>query len=410
MQRQLVYFTYSFPFGGLGDSWKLQELEALSEVYDEILVVPFWKVSAQTSHPEHLPAVRILTPLFETHPPLLKNIFTILGSRRVLTYLKEAWDKRVFRNRKWLASWMLSCILTERTLAHPALSTNLYAPETVTTLYFFWGVGAASIIPFLDRSRFEKIIVRFHGYDLYEDDPAYDGYLPFRKQIMANITEALFVSKHGLNYASRAFPETRQIRRVAILGARPRGASLPSTDGVLRLLTIASLIPLKRMHLLAEALLQLPFPVEWTHVGDGPERPRIEAILAKRPGNIALNFVGQVAPDQVAGFYAGQTVDLFLNLSDTEGMPVSIMEAMSAGIPVLATDVGGNAEIVSEANGRVLPADLNPDMLADALRWFQALDAASRAKLREASQTIFNRELNATTNARRLAETLSGTA
>ena len=50
-------------------------------------------------------------------------------------------------------------------------------------------------------------------------------------------------------------------------------------------------------------------------------------------------------------------MDYFINLSDSEGIPVSIMEAMSVGIPIIARDVGGNREIVTNNNGCLLEGD-----------------------------------------------------
>ena len=46
---------------------------------------------------------------------------------------------------------------------------------------------------------------------------------------------------------------------------------------------------------------------------------------------------------------------MFVNVSESEGIPVSIMEALAAGVPVLATDVGGTSELVGENNGILLP-------------------------------------------------------
>ena len=47
--------------------------------------------------------------------------------------------------------------------------------------------------------------------------------------------------------------------------------------------------------------------------------------------------------------------DLFVNMSLSEGIPVSIMEAISFGIPIIATNVGGNAEIVNDETGVLIP-------------------------------------------------------
>ena len=60
-------------------------------------------------------------------------------------------------------------------------------------------------------------------------------------------------------------------------------------------------------------------------------------------------------------------VDLFLNVSEYEGVPVSVMEAQSFGIPVIATAVGGTPEIVNEENGFLLPENPSQDEIASAI-------------------------------------------
>jgi len=66
-------------------------------------------------------------------------------------------------------------------------------------------------------------------------------------------------------------------------------------------------------------------------------------------------------------FFSEKPVDVFVNVSESEGTSVAVMEAISCGIPIIATAVGGNVEIVSERNGLVLSANPSPDEVADAL-------------------------------------------
>jgi colanic acid/amylovoran biosynthesis glycosyltransferase len=58
---------------------------------------------------------------------------------------------------------------------------------------------------------------------------------------------------------------------------------------------------------------------------------------------------------QVIDYYTTNHIALFLSLSSREGLPVSLMEAISCGIPLLATTVGGVSEVVNENTGRLAP-------------------------------------------------------
>ena len=77
-------------------------------------------------------------------------------------------------------------------------------------------------------------------------------------------------------------------------------------------------------------------PARLVLVGDGPERPALERLAMKLGIATRVHFTGHVAVP--APLYAG--FDLFALSSDTEQMPLSVIEAMAAGLPVVGTDVG----------------------------------------------------------------------
>ncbi|MCA9054500.1 MAG: glycosyltransferase [Planctomycetaceae bacterium] len=95
-------------------------------------------------------------------------------------------------------------------------------------------------------------------------------------------------------------------------------------------------------------------------VGDGPERPRLEALREKLGLDEVVTFLGERAdvPELLsrAGF--------FVSSSKTEGISLTLLEAMAVGLPVLTTSVGGNPEIVVEGETGRLVEPLNPDAIA----------------------------------------------
>lgn len=103
-------------------------------------------------------------------------------------------------------------------------------------------------------------------------------------------------------------------------------------------------------------------------VGDGPELPSLRAALSHMPVPDRVHLVGH--RDQVLPWYAA--MDLYMNSSRSEGLSQSIIEAMSMGLPILATDVGDNGHLVgtgSEACGLICP----PDSAAELARAMQRL-------------------------------------
>jgi sugar transferase (PEP-CTERM/EpsH1 system associated) len=103
-------------------------------------------------------------------------------------------------------------------------------------------------------------------------------------------------------------------------------------------------------------------------VGDGPERAAIEEEIARRKLGERVCLLGQQV--HVEDFLS--VMDVFVQPSRSEGMPASVLEAMSVGLPVVATRVGGLAEVVVDGEtGRLVPAgDLTA--LADAMERYCA--------------------------------------
>ncbi|HEU5169685.1 MAG TPA: glycosyltransferase family 4 protein [Gemmatimonadales bacterium] len=115
-------------------------------------------------------------------------------------------------------------------------------------------------------------------------------------------------------------------------------------------ITIARLTPQKRVHLAIEtiaALVELGHPVPLTLVGDGPERPALEALAARRGVRRFVHFVGTVAPDRIPELLA--RADLVLLPAQGEGFGLAAAEALMAGVPVVACwDGGGLLDVVPE--------------------------------------------------------------
>lgn len=168
----------------------------------------------------------------------------------------------------------------------------------------------------------------------------------------------------------------------AIAAAGP--VALPAGRAGVVIGTVAALRPEKRLDRMLRAFAALPAapPAHLIIVGDGPERPALEA-LAQALGIAArVHFAGHSpAP---AGFY--RAFDLFALSSDTEQMPLSVIEAMAAGLAVVATDVGDVRQMLAPENAGCVVAP-DPAALAAAMARLiadplarAAIGAANRAR------------------------------
>ncbi len=131
-------------------------------------------------------------------------------------------------------------------------------------------------------------------------------------------------------------------------------ASIP-TGPVRRLLFVGLLVRRKGVHVLLEALAEaaLPPDVTLTVAGDGPERADLEATAARLGLRDRVSFLGfrSDVPQLLA------EADAFVLPSAMEQQPLVLIEALGAGKPVVATDVGGVAEMVAGAGTVVPPGD-----------------------------------------------------
>jgi glycosyltransferase involved in cell wall biosynthesis len=148
--------------------------------------------------------------------------------------------------------------------------------------------------------------------------------------------------------------------------------------------TVAALRAEKNLSRLLRAfrLLRDAMPARLVIVGDGPERAKLEALAGELGLAEDVRFTGHVAAPQA--LYAG--FDVFALSSDTEQMPLSVLEAMGARLPVAATEVGDVRGMLDAANGAfVVPQ--NETALAGAMGTLlrdanlrHALGAANRAR------------------------------
>ena len=129
--------------------------------------------------------------------------------------------------------------------------------------------------------------------------------------------------------------------------------------------TVARLDPVKHLRTLIEAAGQLAHrgrPVHVLVIGDGPEREALERETRDRALEHAVHFLGH--RDDARAYLPG--LDVYVNSSISEGISLTILEAMAAGVPVVATAVGGTPEVVTDQVGRLVPAR-DPSALASAL-------------------------------------------
>lgn len=206
-----------------------------------------------------------------------------------------------------------------------------------------------------------KVVSRAHGFDVYETR-RYKNYMPLKRQFINEI-DTLAISQQGKRYLEKTYRASAHRVSVSQLGVLiPQKNAAPSPGSHhLHLLSVASCIDVKQIDKLIKAIAMAAesltgYEIQWTHIGEGPLLSNLKRIAEKLllPQKVNWKFLGQLDNPEVRDYFENSYVDVFINTSKSEGVPVSIMEAMSYGVPVIAPNVGGISEIVVENNGILL--------------------------------------------------------
>ena len=289
--------------------------------------------------------------------------------------------------------------------------------RNIDAIYTYWCTQTTvAAVRLKKKYPYLKVITRFHGFDLYKERMP-DNCQPLRPFIAQNADLLVFACQKGKKYFQRHWPgEWEQRSIVSYLGTKPMKKISRQDKNKLVVVSCSNLIPLKRVDLIIEALALLPdeMAVEWHHLGDGPERCKLEKIAKEKletKNHFAWKFWGAVPHDQIEQIYLEIRPDLFITASTTEGLPVSIQEALAMGITAIGTNVGGVSELIHNGkNGYLLPCDLSAYQLCEQVLRFAKLPQKDKLAFSNEAFIIwkekFYAEQTASTFVERLERTL----
>ncbi|MBL7920229.1 MAG: glycosyltransferase [Bacteroidia bacterium] len=368
----LFLYTLDFPYGNI-EPYLFNELPILCTYFKKIIIVPSEKREANNVLPENVEVVCAQDIAFHSTKKklFLKNFFLIAGILAAEFFNCKAKLFFFSRFRLTLSEILYSLVLSEK-------MKTLIDKETLPAIHYsFWMndyVLSLSILK--QKKQITNYAFRVHGFDLYEERRPYN-YIPFRERNYKYSSGIYSVSKLGLNYIKLRFSFSEKAN-YSYLGTLDHGIN-PFSDKLFIIVTCSGIIPLKRLDLLAKAIALIQFPVKWYHFGDGNNKNKeeLQKITNRFAQNIEVEFKGHVSQKEIFDFYKTNPVSVFINVSETEGLPVSVMEAISFGIPVIGTDVGGTSEIITSQTGWLVKKDITEKELADKINSFKISDLNS---------------------------------
>lgn len=410
MAKRLFLYTSTFPFE-TGETFLEHEIPILAKAFDSITIVSNSTGDIQTRElPAHCSAIQ-----FSYDLPFFQKILSVFGvfSKlfwKELSIIRATYAKPIttLKIRTALQS-LRKAQIWESVLAAMISETTTEYDEVY--LYSYWNNDMAFALAYMHKpQQVKKCITRAHGWDVYfEVNQA--QYLPYRTYIFEFLNSVYFISNKGKQYYTELFPHLESKMNVSYLGVPQQKVHVKKTDKRFCLISCSNIIPVKQIHKIVEALACIETTtIQWTHFGEGSVRSKIEELCNEKLKNnphISYTLAGQKSNADILNFYSQTYVDAFINTSSSEGIPVSMMEAMSFGIPVIGTNVGGVAEIIEHTqNGYLLPAQPTQEEVAEAIRWLCSLPEQEIRTLRSNAYHTWNTKFNAENNYRAFVESI----
>lgn len=399
-KKILFLYTIDFPYGNT-EPYLFNELPILCTHFKKIIIVPGKKIQANIILPENAEVVCVQDiPVNSNKKKLFFKNFSLIAA--ILT--REFFNckaKRYFfsRLRLTLSEILYSLVLSEKVKL-------ISKKETLPAVHYsFWMNEHALTLSILKQKKeIVNYVFRVHGFDLYEERRPYN-YIPFRERNYKYSSCIYPVSKLGLNYIKARFSFSEKAN-YSYLGTLDHGIN-PFSDQLFTIVTCSAIVNLKRLDLLAKAIALIQFPVKWYHFGDGDNKNKeeLQKVTKHFKENIKIQFNGHVSQKEIFDFYKSNPISVFINVSETEGLPVAVMEAISFGIPAIATDVGGTSEIITSQTGWLVKKNITEKELADKISLFKTSDL-NTVNFRKNVKLFWNENFSAKKNYEQFSEKL----
>ena len=376
---EIIILSQSYPYGK-GEVFLENELKVLSGIAKQIQI---YNAYSGDGVPRSL-AHGLSSQSLSASAGKMQKIKALLNK----VYRTEVKKNQIrLRDTHWLG-YFAEALNRKQFLENKGLN-----PDAI--YYAFWTDEWALALALLKQEgKIKRFYSRVHGYDLFEERSP-GGKIPFRDFVLKQVDRVYCVSAAGKAYLAEKYPNYDKKLHLYSLGVFDHGMGKIPDSGTPLIVSCSNMIPLKRVHLIAELLGRYGQPLRWVHFGAGRELDKVLEVL-KEFKQVQAEFPGHVSNAELISFYQNNAVHAFVHMSETEGgIPVAIQEAVSFGIPVIAANSGGVPEIVGTQTGVLLPHAVNVNAAIEALsKVLQTMshDAVKRDNIRNIWKSQFDAE------------------
>lgn len=405
--RVLVILTNEYPTVEIGESFIGNELRYISEPWDEVFFIPRFPREARFDVLAGT-TVQLPTRTLRVPPPSRADLVNA-AARMALTSTAA---RSVLRARPQLPASSRGPVLLSAAKKVVALEDRVHKAGLLLrhelagkrpTFYSYWFHSSAYVARRLAEEFGSEAVCRAHRYDLY---PSASWDSAWHHACIGGLSAVFACSRNGQKSLREELPGYSDKIHLSYLGTEDHGIQSFHRLDEFRLVTCSRRAAVKRLDRVIDALrLAAPHlpPTRWIHLG-GSASARDDRLFEEQarrvlPPHVRIEVKGVVRNAEVVSHYQRERVDLFVNVSDSEGVPVSIMEALSFGIPVAATAVGGTPEMIRHGeNGYLLPLEDVPGSLSRVLTAMANRDEANVASLRDRARKSWENGFCASVN------------
>jgi glycosyltransferase involved in cell wall biosynthesis len=393
----LYLLTAEFPFGS-GEAFIGNEIHFLSKEFNRVVIICGVKnPSSQRLIPEN---VEIKAINYDYTFSLLEIIVSIFSLRLIIEFiLMLFFYKKLpkFGRLKTAVTSNANTIRLKKLYSNEIFNSNL---KTKKYLYSFWFNDSTHAISLMKKENPDlKVFSRAHRWDLYFDQNKYN-YLPFRFQTSKYLDTIYSASIEGIQYCKDTWKISKYNNlQLSRLGVAPQKL-LPLNISDKIIVSCSNIISVKRVDKIIESLSYVNTKkLKWIHFGTGPNDDKIKALALKLLNKkMDFEFMGRLENNLLLDWYKKNKPDLFINLSYSEGIPVSIMEAMSFGIPCVVSRVGGCVELVKNSVGFSVHVDESAKKIGEIIDAFLNLSAFEKTVIRKNTHSHVLENFNANKN------------
>ena len=386
----------------------INELDAASHSFDRVYIITKeMKSDISTTLLSNEKIRHIQVTQKERRVSGIKNVFRMLCPL-VMNQIKDANKDNLLSKEylkilyRYVSDGYLFCQKTKS-----IIDAELSAEDNVYVISTWFSIESLSV------SLLKKEYKHIHAYSFahsFEIDKKEDKFMAyyfndFRHQQLDGV---IFISKTMIDIylkdSGHKFDRYADKFHLEYLGSNKKHEPVNpgSRNEPFIICSCSNVIPIKNLGIILDMLATWDAEhIKWIHFGGGIDLDDV----AKRAREITANnslveieLKGVTPNDEVQYYYSTSHIDAFINVSISEGLPVSLMEAISYGIPIIATDVGGTREIVDKDYGVLLTSNPTTDELKNAILFVMGKTDDEMVRMRQQALRSWEEQFDAHKN------------